>query len=154
MSGPIDRAYLGLAEAVRGALAGSGFLISGDKLEVDPSSPSEPDGESGDIQSTAQLFKGATEPLRTFLGNPPRYAVEREAMLELAICGPDDARAQALASASAACAKIPLMIPAVGGAERVELRGAEADDLPPNGEKLFLTFVLRVRSGDVLGLSD
>lgn len=155
MSGPIERAYAGLGGAIAEALAGAGFLTDGAKLEIDPTSANEFDGESGDLQSAAILLKGDARAVRTFLGAPPRYAVERSATLELAIAGPDpDVRELALNGALIACAAIPQTYPPVGGAERIELRGQEYDDLPPNGVKTFLTFVLRVRSGDVLGLTD
>ncbi|MNT73171.1 hypothetical protein D3C72_2118450 [compost metagenome] len=79
--------------------------------------------------------------------------IERECRLELALAGParllrDDVASDTLDR----LAQLPARMPTLSGtAERLTLGEQTDDELPPNGISLFLTFTIRVRSGDPLG---
>jgi hypothetical protein len=155
MTGPIEIAYAALAQAVQGALVASGFSATGG-LEIDPTGPFQPSGDETQIVTAAALVQIRTEAVTTFLGAPkPRYVVERTVNLELAAAGADEiARLRTVDAALRACAAIALDAPSLGGAaERVMVLGRDDDDLPPNGTKQVLGFILRVRANDPLGMS-
>lgn len=158
MSGPIPIAYAALCARIAGALANAGFITAADVLAIDPDSAVEIDGDARDLESVAAVVQLGTAPVRTFLGRGPgfvRYAVERQVRLELAIASPDrQQRDQVLDAALAALAPLCDADPTLSGAaERCGLSGREDDDLPPNGRKVFLTFFVRARSADPLGLT-
>lgn len=153
---PIDTAYQAQAGGLATALLGAGFLASTDQLQVDPSSPNAMDGDEASFATAAALVKLTTTSPRAIMGGPTRrYVVERTSRLELGVVGPDAAaRAEVLGAALAACAALPEDDPTLGGlVERFFVGDQEDDDLPPNGAKVFLTFTLRLRSGDPLGLT-
>lgn len=155
--GPIDRAYAALAAALTGALVGSGLLESAETFEIDPASPLEATGETDEVTRWAGLVKLPTTVARQMLGSGAgRFVVEMDARLELAVAGPERAWCdQVWAAALPAIAAIPEADPTLGGtAERFWLSGFEPDDFPPNGATALVTFTLRVRSGDRLGLSE
>lgn len=156
MNEPIEIAYRALAGRVAGALVAAGFLTSADRLQIDPEDAVEPDGEAADLETVAFLLQLTTGPDRVMVGSgAARYAVRREARVELAVAGPDkDRRDALLASALAALAPVGIDDPTLGqAAERSGLTGREDGDLPPNGRKVSLTYFVRVRSGDPLGLT-
>lgn len=156
MSGPIDAAYTALAAKIATALAAAHFIASAAKLEIDPEGPTEIDGDPRHVESVAILLQLQTGAVRTLVGSgTPRFVVERQARLELAIAGPDRADRNArLTDALTGVAPIGITDPTLGGtAERAGITGQEDGDLPPNGRKVFLTFYVRVRAGDPLGLT-
>lgn len=155
--GPIDRAYAALGASLAGVLVGSGLLESVAGLQIDPAHVLEETGEIDGVVRWAALVKLGTQAVRTIMGGPAaRYVVEREARLELAVAGPaKDWCADVWAAALPAIAALPTADPTLGAtAERFRISGLEDDDFPPNGAKALITFVLRVRSGDQLGLTD
>ena len=155
--GPIDRAYAALAAALTGALVGSGLLESAEKFEIDPASPMEPTGEADEVFRWAGLVRLPTTVQRQMLGSGAgRFVVEMDARLELAVAGPEKAwRDQVWAAALPALSNLPEADPTLGGtAERFWISAFEPDDFPPNGAQALVTFTLRVRSGDRLGLSE
>lgn len=152
----IETAYAALAEAIGQVLGQSGFLDPPDVLRVDPPETFSPSGDELSLVTVAALVKVQTRPVRTLLGGQaPRYVVERECRLELAAVGPRaDLRAARLAAALDGLSRIAVEGPTLDGqAERLVLTERTDDELPPNGESVFITFILRVRSGDALGLS-
>lgn len=156
MSAPIELAYLAAAAKIAGALAASGFLTDGAKVEVDPESTTEIDGEPADLVSAAILLKVETGPVegRTRLGSGVgRYLIQREARLALANAGPNrDARDAVFEAALVALAPMPDLDPTLGGiAERWGFTGLEDADFEPSGRKAILSLFVRVRSGDALG---
>lgn len=151
---PIEAAYRELARVIAAALVGCSFVRTDPDLRVDPPSSFEPQGYEEHLVTNAALLKLSTQPVRQMLGRPvPRYAVERQVRLELAAAGPEKAVwEQALADAVTACAPIAALNPTLNGlCERLEVSTEETDDLPPDGQKAFLLFTLRLRSGDPLG---
>lgn len=154
----IETAYDALAALIEASLTATEFLPLGERLQIDPESPFEPSGDETDVVRSAALVKVRTYVARQTLGRPAgqrRFVVERECRLELGIAGPNrDRRLTIKADTLAALAQLPETQPTLGGAcERVVLAERTDDELPPNGVATFLTFTLRVRSGDPLGLS-
>lgn len=150
----IETAYLALADRLALSLVASGFLDRVDDLEIDPSSIFTPTGDEDELVRAAALVIVKTQSVRQILGGPaPRYVVERQCRLELAIAGPERLNGGALIQAAlAALAIIPAAAPTLGGvAERLTLGDRTDEDLPPNGTALSLTFTIRVRSSDPLG---
>lgn len=150
----IEPAYAALAAAIASDLVAAAFLPAAGVMEVDPSAPFTPSGDERELVRAAALVKVRTGVVRTLLGGAgPRYVIERECRLELALAGParllrDTVADQALAR----LAQLPAHLPTLGGtAERLVLGDQTDDELPPNGVSLFLTFTIRVRSGDPLG---
>ncbi|WP_312126567.1 hypothetical protein [Brevundimonas sp.] len=152
----IEPAYSALAASLAEALVASGFLQAPAELMVDPASVFTPLGDEETLVLAASLVKLQTNPVRTLLGRAgPRYVVDRQCRLELAVAGPDRLMdGDRLADALAAIAAIPLRYPTLSGAaERVWLGERTDDELPPNGEAVTITFIIRVRSSDPLGLT-
>lgn len=153
----IEDAYIALHAALQVLLREAGWLPIDGRLELDPEAPFEPDGEEEGLFTAAALVKVSTQVARQIMGRPQRrYVVERQARLELAIGGPGDVvqRAAIEAATLAALALLPEISPTLNGvAERLLLVEREDDELPPNGARIFVTFLIRVRSGDTLGLS-
>ena len=150
----IEPAYAQLASRIAEALVGAEFLTAAADLKVDPPAPFTPMGDERDLVRAAALVKVQTGSVRQLLGGPgPRQEVERQCRLELAIAGPDRVRRAArVDDALAALAVLPVLHPTLSGtAERLMLGEQTDDELPPNGVSFFLTFTLRVRSGDPLG---
>lgn len=150
----IDAAYVALADRLAAALVASGFIASAPDLHIDPSSAFEPGGDEEELVTAAALSQLQTQPVRQMLGRAsPRYVVERQCRLELAMAGPERLMNEPLLRAAlAAVAIIPATAPTLGGAaERVTLGERADEDLPPNGVAMSLTFSLRVRSSDPLG---
>lgn len=150
----IDAAYTALADRLAAALVACEFISQVSELKVDPSAVFEPDGDEETLITVASLSQLQTAPVRTMIGgSSPRYVVERQCRLELAMAGPERLMSEPLIKAAlAAVAIIPAAAPTLGGAaERITLGQREDEDLPPNGTALSLTFTLRVRSGDPLG---
>jgi hypothetical protein len=154
---PMEAAYHGFASLVGAALETSGFLSSADLLVRDPAEPVEPDGDAT-AWAAAVILNLGTAPVRTLVGGgSPTFVVERQVRIELAAVAQDQAALDAkIADGSSA------MISFVGAGadltlgglvERIAVQGAEIEDLPPLGQKLFLSFVLRIRAGDALGLT-
>ena len=154
MSQGIEPAYAALGRRIADVLANTTFLRSGEDLEIDPSAPITPTGDEEDLQQAAALVTVRTDPVRQLLGRPDkRWVVERECRLELALYGPNTGLRMAVKpQVLGALASIPNDDPTLDGlVERLVLTGQTDDDLPPNGVSYFLTFVLRLRSGDPLG---
>ena len=152
----LETAYAALGAALANALVGAGALGSAGAFAVDPPTDIEPDGEAQALNVAAGLVKLQTSATQRMLGGAARrYQVDRQCALELAVASPDPAeRETILEAALAACAVLPETNPALGGlAERFELLDREDEPWPPNGARVVLTFFLRVRSGDALGLS-
>lgn len=153
----IEPAYTALAARLAQRLVACGFLSSLDALKVDPESAFEPDGEETEVTTSAALVKVKTAPVRQTLGRPtgPRYVVERECGLDLSIAGPaQDLKALLELAVMTAVATTPGDDPTLGGlCERLELTGRNDNEIEPNGLAVFLTFTLRVRSGDPLGMT-
>ena len=153
----IEPAYEALAERLAQALTSAGFLPDVAQLKVDPEAPFAPSGDELSIITAAALVKVRTGSVRQLLGRPegPRYVVERQCRLELAIAGPNRGlRLQVAPEALAAVAVVPGLDPTLGGVcERLVLGEQTDEELPPNGISVFLTFTLRVRSGDPLGMT-
>lgn len=152
----IETAYTALRDLLQETLQSTGFLGSGQDLELDPESPFAPSGDETDIISAAALVKVKTGPVRQLLGraaDQPRYVVERECRLELAIAGPSRANRLAIdAETLTTLALLPAQHPTLGElVERFNLTEQTDDELPPNGVATFVTFTLRIRSGDPLG---
>jgi len=153
----IETAYAALAAALSSALIAADFINQIADLKIDPTAAFEPNGDEATLIKHAALLSVRTNIVRTLLGGPkPRYVIERECRLELAACGPasDAARKAALIAAQQAVVALAVDRPTLSGAaERLALTEQTTDELPPNGEVVLLTFILRVRSGDPLGLS-
>lgn len=150
----IEPAYQELADQLAQALVAVGFIPSGDKLKIDPEAPFTPTGDERTLVCAAALVKLGTAPVRHILGGAaPRYVVERQCRLELAAAGPARLmRSFRVNDVLNAVAAIPGRNPTLSGrAERLILGEQTDDELPPNGVSLFLTFTIRVRSGDALG---
>ncbi|ADL00697.1 hypothetical protein [Brevundimonas subvibrioides] len=155
----IETAYATLAERLEQTLRATLFMPDTAVLEIDPESPFEPSGDETDRVSAAALVKVRTYVARQAVGRPAgarRYVVERECRLELALAGPNrEARLAVDLETLSALAMLPEQDPTLGGTVERFLMGEMTDeDLPPNGIATFLTFVLRVRSGDPLGMSE
>lgn len=154
----IETAYTALGALLQTTLRATNFLGAEGLLELDPESPFEPSGEETDIIRAAALVKVRTYNPRQTVGRPAgarRYVVERECRLELALAGPNREQRKIIdLDTLSALALLPELDPTLGGAVERFLLGEQTDDeLPPNGVATFLTFTLRVRSGDPLGLS-
>lgn len=154
----IETAYAALGALLEETLRTSGFLDEAASLEIDPESPFEPSGDETEVIRAAALVKVRTWCPRQTIGRPAgarRYVVERECRLELALAGPDREQRKIIDHDTlSALALLPELDPTLDGAAERFLLGEQTDDeLPPNGVASFLTFTLRVRSGDVLGLS-
>lgn len=150
----IEPAYSALADAIAADLVAAGFLPTVNVMEVDPSAPFTPAGDERELVRAAALVKVSTGVVRTLLGRAaPRYVVERQCRLELALAGPARLLRDEIADAAVGrLAQLPVRLPTLGGsAERLILGEQTDDELPPNGVSLFLTFTIRVRSGDPLG---
>lgn len=150
----IEPAYNALAAAIAADLVAADFLPTAGVMEVDPSAPFTPAGYERELVRAAALVKVGTGVVRTLLGGErPRYVVERQCRLELALAGPARLLRDAVADeALGRLAQLPARLPTLGGtAERLVLGEQTDDELPPNGVSLFLTFTIRVRSGDPLG---
>lgn len=154
----IETAYAALAALLENALRGTAFLDQAQLLEIDPEAPFAPSGDETGIIRAAALVKVRTAAARRTLGRPalsPRYVVERECRLELAIAGPNrGVRLEIARETLAVLAQLPDLHPTLGGeAERFMLGEQTDDELPPNGVATFISFTLRVRSSDPLGQS-
>lgn len=153
---PIEDAYSALCFSIASALQSSGFVADADTIKIDPPEDLEPEGDASDLLTAAAIVQGDTKPVQTFMGGPaPRYVVEREVNVELAAIGPKELdRKQAMTSAVTALCEIPGADATLGSAaEGCEITDQASGDLPPNGLKRIVTFVLRVRAGDPLGLT-
>lgn len=154
---PMEAAYQGFADLVGAALETAGFLSSASLLVRDPAEPVEPDGDAT-AWAAAVLLNLGTSPVRTLVGGgSPKFVVERQVRVELAAMAQDQAAVDAMI-ADGSSAVVSLIAAGadltLGGlVERVAVLGAEVEDLPPLGQKLFLSFVLRLRAGDPLGLT-
>ncbi len=151
----LPAAYQALARSLRDALLAAGVLASPTAFEVDPLTGVEPSETSDTISAVAGLIGLETTSEIRFLGSPRRYVVERLARLELAISGPSpEARLAVVTRAMASAAMLTERDPTLGGlCERLEIPSLEDEDWPPNGQKILITFLLRVRSGDALGMT-
>lgn len=151
----VPAAYAALADRLAASLVATAFLGATAQLRLDPESPFEVTGDETSVVAEAALFGVATRVARDILGVPRRYVVERECRLELGLAGPDRAvRLARMDATLAALAVLPETDRTLGGqCERWDLTASEDDDLPPNGQAVMLTFTLRVRSGDPLGLT-
>ena len=151
----LPEAYQALAAALAASLVAAGVLTTPDAFEVDPVNGVEPSETPDAISAVAGLIGLETSSEIRFLGSPRRYIVERQARLELAVAGPTAAsRAAVLTLALTAVAAIPEADPSLGGrCERLELLSLEDEDWPPSGQKILITFLLRVRSADALGMT-
>lgn len=150
----IEPAYSALAAQIAADLVATDFLPVVDDLMVDPEAPFEPAGDERELVRAAALVKVRTGVVRTLLGGSgPRYVIERECRLELALAGPARLLRDDVADATLGLlAQLPARAPTLGGvAERLILGEQTDDELPPNGISLFLNFTIRVRSGDPLG---
>lgn len=155
-SAPIEDAYAALCTVIATALLGAEFVADAGAVAIDPAEVLEPGEGSNLLETSAAIVQGDTKPIRTFIGGPaPRYAVEREVMVELAATGPDKTVRDAamIAAVTALCSVPGSSSVAGGGAEDCEITDQQAGDLPPNGLKRIVTFALRVRAGDPLGLT-
>jgi hypothetical protein len=150
----IEPAYSALAAAIAADLVAAQFLPAATDLMIDPEAPFSPSGDERVLVRAAALVKVRTGVVRTLLGGAgPRYVIERECRLELALAGParllrDDVADATLGLLALLSARLPTL---GGAAERLTLGEQTDDELPPNGISLFLTFTIRVRSGDPLG---
>ena len=150
----IEPAYSALASAIADDLVLAAFLPAATDLMIDPEAPFSPTGDERELVRAAALVKVRTGAVRTLLGgSAPRYVVERECRLELALAGPARLLRDDVADATLGLlAQLPARVPTLGGvAERLTLGEQTDDELPPNGVSLFLTFTIRIRSGDPLG---
>lgn len=161
MTAPIEAAYAAAQTAVAAALVAAGFLQDPTQLEVEPVAPFEPVDDSdtenpAEFRTAAAMMQEDTKPIRTFMGGPaPRFCVERQIRLELASYGADKARWTAvLEAAVAAVSSLTATNPSLdGSAERFLFVEAVPQPLEPNGDQRFITFAIRVRSGDPLGMT-
>lgn len=164
---PYDGTVIGEAtQALAATLARElwivGFLAAPDGLHLDPVAAVE-DLDNPDVddlpglQRAAFLITTQTRPVRATMGSGhPRYVVERTCQLDLHVYGQtfEAAGRPLLVAALSACARLPESDPTLGGAaERLYLTETTPDELPPLGLRQTLTFVIRVRSSDALGLS-
>lgn len=150
----IEPAYDHLASLIADSLLAAGFIPAVSALKIDPSAPFTPTGDEKTLIQAAALMKVRTGAVRTLLGGAmPRYVVERQCQVELAIAGPDRLRrANRIEDALAELATLQDREPTLGGlAERLILGEQTDDELPPNGQTFFITFTIRVRSSDALG---
>ena len=150
----IEAAYQNLATAATQALLQVGFITAPTDLKIDPAAPFTPTGEEKVLVRAAALVKVRTNPVRQLLGGKgPRYVVERQCRLELALAGPDRLLREATVDAVLALlATLPEADPTLSGAaERLILVEQTDDELPPNGVSFFITYTVRVRSSDALG---
>lgn len=150
----IEPAYQQLASDVADALLSAGFIDATADLKIDPAAPFTPTGDERSLIKAAALVKLRTNPVRQLIGGPRvRYVVERQCQLELAIAGPERLRRDnRVEDALAALAVLQDANPTLSGtAERLILGEQTDDELPPNGVSFFITFTIRVRSGDALG---
>jgi hypothetical protein len=157
MTAPIETAYEALADAIAGALVEAGFILAAGDLAIDPPSAIEPIGDETEVQTAAELFRLETKPVRELMGGGvKRWVVERTCRLELAAFGPvpdgEDNHEARLAAVFDAVAPLPATDPTLSQTvERLELVESQDDDLPPNGLKKSITFMIRLRAGDPLG---
>lgn len=150
----IEPAYSRLAEVLAQALFVANFLSDPAELKIDPPGAFEPSGDERVLITAASLVKVQTQSVRQMLGRPlPRYVVERQCRLELALAGPSRGLRLAInEDLLAAIATLPGSHPTLDGlAERFVLNDQTDDDLPPNGVTVSINFTIRVRSGDPLG---
>ena len=155
----IEIAYAALAALLQQTLRATNFMEPDGVLEIDPEAPFQPSGDETDIIRAAALVQVRTFVSRQMIGRPAgarRYVVDRECRLELALAGPNrDQRKVIDIDTVSALATLPELDPTLGGEVERFLMGEKTDDeLPPNGVATFLTFILRVRSGDPLGMSE
>lgn len=159
MSGAMDDAYRALGDTIAEALVAAGFLSAIEKLEIDPEGDWEPDGEDTEVQTGASLIRLQTRPVRQiFGGGRTHYVVERDVSLSVGAAGTvpagDPTHEQRVGELLPLLAAIPADDPTLGGAcERVEMTAADDDLLPSDGIRKTLTFTIRVRSGDPLGMT-
>lgn len=149
----IEPAYQQLALRISEALAGTGEPTGWD-LKIDPPAPFTPTGDERSLVQAASLVSVRTLSPRQLMGGPQvRYVVERQCQVELAIAGPERLRRESrVAEALGALAQLQDKYPTLSGtAERLILGEQTDDELPPNGVSFFITFTIRVRSGDALG---
>ncbi|MBX3480087.1 MAG: hypothetical protein KF842_06780 [Caulobacter sp.] len=157
MTAPIETAYAALAAALADGLVAAGFLADAGDMQIDPPFAVEPDGDETESRRAAELFRLETRPVRDVIGGGVRrYVVERGCRLELASFGPladgEASHEDQLGAVFNALAPLPGTDPTLGQTcERLMLTEALDDDLPPNGLKKMITFVIRLRSGDPLG---
>lgn len=157
--GPLDTAHIALHDALADGLVAAGFISSPELLERDPESSWEPDGEETEVQTACALYRLQTRPVRQLMGGSgPRWVVERDLRLELSATGPapagDPTHEERITALLLAAAAVPSDDPTLGQTcERLELTGLEDDDLPGRGVKKAITFTIRVRAGDPLGLT-
>lgn len=155
--GPMLRAYAALAAELETALIGAGLLTHPGQLAIDPPDSILEEGEPDGVLAAAALVEVETLPVRTVMGGPgPRYVVERTVRLSASVASPEkDWRDGVAARVAEAVATLQVRKPTLDdAAERLMLTDATPEDLPPNGVSCLFTFVLRVRSGDPLGLTD
>ncbi len=157
--GPMALAYEALGDSLADGLVAAGFLSGVEQLQRDPESGFEPDGEETEVQTAAALFGLQTTPVRQLMGGTgTRWVVERQVRLELCAIGPvadgEETHEERVAGLLVIAANLPASDPTLSGlCERLELTGLEDDDLGPNGIKKAITFIIRLRSGDPLGLT-
>ncbi|HYD26972.1 hypothetical protein [Brevundimonas sp.] len=157
--GPVGTAYQALHGRIEAALRAGDILGPDDRLQLDPESPFEPNGDERELISSAAMLKVQTRPNRAEMGGPNGavWAVECDVRVELACAGPQrlrQARLQTFEHGLAAMAAAVTDDATLGGAaERCWLVGREDGDLPPNGSLAVLGVTFRVRSGDMLGLT-
>ncbi len=154
---PMEAAYSGFAALVAAALVDSGFLSSAELLRVDPASPIEIDEDAAGFRAAVVLNLG-TAGVRPLMGSGSvRWIVERQVRVELAVNDPSgaglaamlEAGSNAIAGLIGAGADLTL-----GGlVERLAVTSSEVEDLPPSGQKIFFSFVLRLSAGDPVGLT-
>ena len=151
----LPAAYQALGRTLQQGLVAAGVLANPSAFVLDPSVPLEPAEGSPTLIAAAGLVGLETSAEARFIGSPRRYQVERQARLELAVAGPDPAaRAAVVARALTALARIPEVDPTLNGlCERLEVLALEDEDWPPDGQKILITFLLRVRSADALGMT-
>lgn len=158
---PIEDAYLALSERLADHLVAAGFVPTADRLLIDPEARWEPEGAETEVQTAAALFQLRTAPVRQLMGagpDRPRWVVERDARLELSATGAvpegDPTHGQRILTVLALVAGLPASDPTLGQqCERLELTVAEDNDVPTIGRASGITFTLRVRSSDPLGLT-
>lgn len=150
----IEVAYQAFADVAAQALMQAGFIGTPAALKIDPPAPFTPTGDEKVLVRAASLVKVRTLPVRQLLGGPqPRFVVERQCRLELALAGPQRLlRETTTDEVLAVLATLPQAYPTLTDtAERFVLVEQTDDELPPNGVSFFITYTVRVRSGDALG---
>lgn len=154
---PIEVAYAAFGDQLAAALVAAEFLTATDLFKVDPAEPIEVDGDATGWTAATMLNMG-TVPARTLIGGgAPRFVVERQVRVEIAATAQDktalDAKIAAGSSAVVAFVGVGADLTLGGRLERLTVTSAEVEDLAPMGQKLFITFALRLRAGDPLGLT-